>query len=130
MFDVYHIAGAFLWTILFWFSRRVRSKIATLADKDLHDFLTQIVLKEGVFFGLAQLGFLMFSSIQCDGNLDKTEVDHWENCNRTLYSQTALGIFVVIYLIIKITSGIAPVRLLEKHMVSVNKILAMDLNSE
>ncbi|GMH88119.1 hypothetical protein TL16_g11064 [Triparma laevis f. inornata] len=124
------------------FAEKVRFLIARQPDTELSDFLTNVVLKGGVFIGLAQLAFLIFSAIQCEGEVDKLgkcrkwDENHkeyevpcdWRQCNRTLYAQTGLGMMVAVYVGVKIVSGLAPKRLLNKHTVQANKIVAMDLN--
>lgn len=50
--------------IMFLFAEKVRFLIARQPDTELSDFLTNVVLKGGVFIGLAQLAFLIFSAIQ------------------------------------------------------------------
>lgn len=109
------------------FATKVRSAISNLPDPELHIFLTQVVLKEGILIGLSQLSFLIFSSIQCINKLEK-EVLYWRQCNRTLYSQTGLGYMVVLYTTIQIISGLALLRILSKYMVSVKKVLSMELS--
>ena len=80
---------------------------------------------DGMLVGLGQLAFLMFKSIQCDGNKDD-----WRDCNRTLYSQAGLGFMVTLFTIIKLASGVVPKRILDKHVISPKKVLAMDMNAE
>ncbi|GMH82038.1 hypothetical protein TrST_g3249 [Triparma strigata] len=108
--------------IFLLFFLRVRRRIGRLNDKELSDFLSLKVLKDGLFMGLAQLGFLTFSAIQCEA-----EELNWSDCNRTLYSQTGLGFMVVIYTAAELISGIAPKRIVEKHVVPTKNILAMNL---
>lgn len=104
----------------------IRSAIANLSDQRLSDYLTKDVFNHGgVLIGLAQLAFLIFSSIQC-----KRQTDNIYKCNGTLYSQTGLGGVVAIYTIIKIISGIAPKHLVEKYIVPLRKIVTLDLNLE
>ncbi|GMH86571.1 hypothetical protein TL16_g10591 [Triparma laevis f. inornata] len=102
-----------------------RSRIATLSDEDLSKFLTNDVIMKSMLVGLGQLAFLMFASIQCDGN-----TDDWMQCRRTLYSQTGLSGMVALFTIIKLASGVVPKRILDKHVISPKKVLAMDLNAE
>ena len=93
-----------------------------------------------MFLGGAQLGFLIFSSIQCDFEIQHSKYGdgsdpnpngpNWKACKRTLYSQTGLGIRVVIYIAGKIISGIAPPRILDRHNFNVKKVIAMDMNLE
>ncbi|GMH88692.1 hypothetical protein TrST_g13661 [Triparma strigata] len=124
------------------FAEKVRSCIARQPDQELSDFLTEVVLKGGVFIGLAQLAFLIFRAIQCKGEVREMErcvawdENHqeyeikcdWRQCNRTLFAQTGLGMMVTIYIGVKIISGLAPKRILDKHIVQTKKIVAMDLN--
>ncbi|GMI14762.1 hypothetical protein TrLO_g4328 [Triparma laevis f. longispina] len=107
---------------MLWVAEKTRASFATFSDEKLSVFLTQTVLKRALFFGLAQLVFLIFSSIQCDN-----ESETWEQCNRTLYAQTGLGYFVVLGIGIKMVSEIAPKQYLDRHVVSMKKVLAMKL---
>ncbi|GMH76044.1 hypothetical protein TL16_g06953 [Triparma laevis f. inornata] len=107
---------------MLWVAEMTRASFATFSDEKLSVFLTQTVLKRALFFGLAQLVFLIFSSIQCDN-----ESETWEQCNRTLYAQTGLGYFVVLGIGIKMVSEIAPKQYLDRHVVSMKKVLAMKL---
>ncbi|GMH93315.1 hypothetical protein TL16_g12594 [Triparma laevis f. inornata] len=102
-----------------------RSYVAKLSDEDLSKFLTEDVVMGSVLVGLGQLAFLMFASIQCHGN-----ADDWRQCNRTLLSQAGLSGMVTLFTIIKLASGVVPKRILEKHVISLKKVLAMDLNAE
>lgn len=85
------------------FALSVRSRIASLPEEELSFFITTDVVKGGVFIGLAQLAFLMFGSIQCDGNSTG-----YMECRRTLYSQVGLSAMVSLYIIIKLISGAVP----------------------
>lgn len=67
----------------------------------------------------------MFGSIQCDSN-----AYDWTEYNGTLISQAGLSGMVSLYTIIKLASGVVPKRILEKHMISVKKILEMRVNAE
>ena len=60
-----------VWLAFLKFGLKSRSHIAKLSDADLSKFLTNDVIKGGMLVGLAQLTFLMFASIQCDGNVEK-----------------------------------------------------------
>ncbi|GMI05766.1 hypothetical protein TrVE_jg12803 [Triparma verrucosa] len=102
-----------------------RSHMANLSDEDLSKFLTNDVIMGGVLMGLGQLAFLMFGSVQCDGN-----AGNWRKCNRTLVSQTSLSAMVTLLTIIKILSGVVPKRILDNHVISPKKVFAMDLNTE
>ncbi|GMH90124.1 hypothetical protein TrVE_jg3457 [Triparma verrucosa] len=113
------------WLALLKLGLKFRTNVAKLSDEDLSKFLTNDVILGGMFVGLGQLAFLMFASIQCDGN-----VDDWRECNRTLLSQGGLSFMVTLFTIIKLASGIVPKRILDKQMISPQKVLAMDLNAE
>lgn len=89
---------------------RVRANIAVLEDKVLADFLSEEVFNGGVMASLAQLTFLLFSSVQCE----RSEND-WRQCNRTLYSQTGLGKIVSLYIMSKIIFSIFPEVDLERR---------------
>ncbi|GMH75633.1 hypothetical protein TL16_g06825 [Triparma laevis f. inornata] len=102
-----------------------RSRIARLSDEDLSKFLTNDVTMGGMLVGLGQLAFLMFASIQCDG-----KTDDWTQCSRTLLSQAGLSGMVTLFTVIKLLSGVVPKRILERHVISPKKVLAMDLNAE
>mmetsp|Transcript_9626 Transcript_9626/g.17488 ORF Transcript_9626/g.17488 Transcript_9626/m.17488 type:complete len:986 (+) Transcript_9626:120-3077(+) len=112
------------WFALFLLGMRCRSHVAKLTDEDLSKFLSKDVIRGGVLIGLAQLVFLMFGSIQCDGN-----ADDWRNCNRTLLSQTGLSGMVMLYTVIMLISGVVPTRILDKHVISLKRVVAMNMNS-
>ncbi|GMH80284.1 hypothetical protein TL16_g08484 [Triparma laevis f. inornata] len=114
-----------LWLAFLKFGMKCRARIATLSDEDLSKFLTNYVIMKSMLVGLGQLAFLMFASIQCDGN-----ADDWTRCRRTLYSQVGLSGMVTLFTIIKLLSGVVPKRILDKHVISPKKVLAMDLNAE
>ena len=113
------------WLALLKFGMVIRSHIAKLSDEDLSKFLTEDVIMGGVLVGLGQLAFLMFASIQCDG-----KEEDWRQCRRTLYSQVGLSYMVTLYTTIKIPSGVVPQQILDKHIISLKKVSAMDLNAE
>ncbi|GMH91599.1 hypothetical protein TL16_g12100 [Triparma laevis f. inornata] len=125
LFPVFLIVKAMIWIVLLIFGQRVRSGVADLPGAKMSHYLTHVVLKGGFFVGLAQLSFLIFSSIQCEG-----DEGSYHQCSRTLYSQTGLGIMVVLYLSIKIVTGLVPDHILDRHIVSVEKVVALDLNLE
>ncbi|GMI08900.1 hypothetical protein TrVE_jg2098 [Triparma verrucosa] len=125
LFPVFFIVKAMIWIVLLIFGQRVRSGVADLPGAKMSHYLTHVVLKGGFFVGLAQLSFLIFSSIQCEA-----EEGRYHRCSRTLYSQTGLGIMVVLYLSIKIVTGLVPDHILDRHIVSVKKVVALDLNLE
>ncbi|GMI10466.1 hypothetical protein TrVE_jg3991 [Triparma verrucosa] len=81
-----------VWVALFYLSFRVRRRIARLSDKDLNDLLTHVVLKGGVLITMAQLAFLVFSSVQCESEMNYAAGGTFKNCNRTLYAQTGIGL--------------------------------------
>lgn len=112
---------ALFWLALLKFGKKLRSRIARLPDEDLSNFLTNDVFFGGMIIGLGQLTFLMFASIQCNGN-----ADDWSKCNRTLYSQAGLSGMVTLLTIIKLTSGVVPKRILKKHIIPLKKVFAMD----
>ncbi|GMI09881.1 hypothetical protein TrVE_jg13446 [Triparma verrucosa] len=114
-----------LYLALLKFGLKCRPHVAQLSDEDLSKFLANDVIFGGMIIGLGQLAFLMFASIQCDGN-----ADDWRQCNRTLFSQTGLSGMVTLFTIIKLASGVVPKRILNKHVISPRKVLAMDLNVE
>lgn len=77
---------------------------------------------------LAQLTFLIFSSIQCHASQDSSNFEFWMECNRTLFAQTGLGLIVVLFMGIRIVSGVAPKYIVERHTISIKKIATMRLN--
>ena len=103
----------------------VRSKVGDLPDKDLSDYIIKHVYKDAMLIGLAQLAFLIFSSIQCEGNKS-----NYKDCNRTLYSQSGLGLLVATFTIIQLVGGIFPKHILEKHVVSIKKVVSMNMNAQ
>ena len=119
------LQASLLWPLLLAAGMKCRSHIAHLSDEDLSKFLTNDVIMKGMLVGLGQLAFLMFASIQCDG-----KTDDWRQCNRTLFSQAGLSGMVALFTTIKLASGVAPKRILDKHIISPKKVLAMDLNAE
>ncbi|GMH98487.1 hypothetical protein TrVE_jg9990 [Triparma verrucosa] len=120
-------ARSLCWLALLKFGLKCRSHVARLSDEDLSKFLTNDVIFGGMLVGLGQLAFLMFASIQCDGN---NNTDDWRQCRRTLYSQGGLSFLVALFTIIKLASGVVPKRILDKHVISPKKVAAMDLNAE
>ncbi|GMI01543.1 hypothetical protein TrLO_g10204 [Triparma laevis f. longispina] len=114
-----------LWLALLEFGLKTRSHVAKLSDEDLSKFLITDVIFGGMLVGLPQLAFLMFASIQCNGN-----ADDWRQCSRTLISQAGLSFIVTLFTIIKLASGVVPKRILNKHAISMKKVFAMDLNAE
>ncbi|GMI02040.1 hypothetical protein TrVE_jg672 [Triparma verrucosa] len=116
---------SFCWLALLKLGLKSRSHIAKLSDEDLTKFLTNDVIFGGMLVGLGQSAFLMFASIQCDGN-----TDDWRKCSRTLYSQLGLSGMVTLFTLIKLASGVVPKRILERHVISPKKVLAMDLNTD
>ncbi|GMH69503.1 hypothetical protein TrLO_g5565 [Triparma laevis f. longispina] len=101
-----------------------QSHVAELTDEDLSYFLTNDVVI-GVIVGLGQLAFLMFASIQCNN-----ANDDWRQRNRTLINQAGLSGMVTLYGLVKLASGVVPQHILEKHMVSMKKVVAMRMNAE
>ncbi|GMH60436.1 hypothetical protein TL16_g03050 [Triparma laevis f. inornata] len=81
----------------------------------------------GVLIGLGQLTFLVFASIQCNASVPKFD---WEECRRTLVSQVGLSLMVMLYVIIKLLSGVVSKHILEKHTISAKRFAAMRMNSE
>lgn len=108
---------------MFFVAKKFREIFARKPDEELSDILTRVVLKESLFVGTAQLLFLVSGTIQCEG-----KVNDLTQCNRTLYSQTGLGLLVVVYLGIKIFINFAPKYILDKHIISIKKIVPMNLN--
>ena len=80
---VNHSLCCLLWIATFTALMRIRSGIANLSDTDLSGFLSNSVVKVGVFVGLGQLAFLAFASIQC---LSEATVEGklFSVCKRTL----------------------------------------------
>ena len=143
-----------VWVALFYLSFRVRRRIARLSDKDLNDLLTHVVLKGGgerrlkmqeggdnfslssllaytlvaVLITMAQLAFLVFSSVQCESEINYAAGGTFKNCNRTLYAQTGIGLGVVTILLIKIISSLAPKRLLDIHALSMKQVVGLRMN--
>ena len=124
---VFHsVSSTVLWVLVLPVAMRIRSRIAKLSNSDLSRFLTNDVLKGGILLGLAQLAFLLFASIQCDANAKEAGL-RWQQCRRTLFSQTGLGGLVAIFGIIKLVSGVVPLHILTKHTVSMEKVVAMNV---
>ena len=73
---------------------KIRSNLAGLPDAEVSEFLTNTLIKEGLLMGLGQLSLLIFSSIQCEGDLAPSSED-WRECNRTLFSQVRYHIRAV-----------------------------------
>ena len=90
------------------FGMKCRSHIAKLSNEELSAFLTQDVVLGGIIIGLGQLAFLMFPTIQCDRNADS-----WRDCKRTLHSQFGLSSMVTLYIVVKLASGVVPIRILK-----------------
>ena len=107
----------------------IRGWVATADNHQISEFLTNGVIKDGLLIGLAQLGSLLFSSIQCEAEVE--EWSHsWRDCTRTLFSQTGLGAMICLYLGPKILSRLVSKNILDKHLVSMRSIFAMDLKIE
>ena len=116
------LGRSLVWAALFSGGMKIRSQAASLCEAELSDFLTNHVIKGGVFIGLGQLTFLMFASIQCDGN-----ADDWQDCSRTLYSQTGLSLMVSLYLVTNLVSGVVPKRIIERHFLTFKQVIAMEM---
>ena len=118
------------WLVVLLIGLRVRKRIARLPDKDLSRFLVDSVFTQGIVIGLGQLVFLLFSSLQCDvSNTDFHWREEWKECRRTLYSQTGLGCLSALYYVLKVVSGVVPLRILDRHILKSADIVAMNLNS-
>ena len=117
------LSGVFLLMIICFI---LQGWVANSHDHIISEFLTHGVIKEGLLIGLAQLGFLLFSSVQCAAEVQALS-QNWKKCNRTLYSQTGLGTLISLYLGVKILSRLAPKNILDKHHVSMRSVFAMDL---
>ncbi|GMI03001.1 hypothetical protein TrLO_g8871 [Triparma laevis f. longispina] len=113
-------------TCLLMFAFECRRKIASRPDKELANFLATGVLRDGILAGLGQILFLGVESSRCYADLDPDETK--DECNRSLKSQTGLGMLVAIFVIIKVSSGAVPPQILSRHLVSPRQILTMDLN--
>lgn len=116
-----------LWLIVLVFAVKARSQLAKLSDANLSKFLSQDIIMGGVLIGLGQLTFLVFASIQCNASVPKFD---WEECRRTLVSQVGLSFMVMLYVIIKLLSGVVSKHILEKHTISAKRFAAMRMNSE
>ncbi|GMH69308.1 hypothetical protein TL16_g05125 [Triparma laevis f. inornata] len=131
--SIVFVPSCLFWLALLKFAMNSRSHIAELPDKDLSHFLTNDVIMGALIIGLGRLAFLLFASIQYDG---KPKVDKdgnngdWRLCNRTLISQTGLSGMISLYVIIKLLSGVVPEHILEKHVLSMKKVVAMKMNAE
>jgi len=115
-----------IYTALFPIGMRIRARISRLEASDLSDFLSLSVIKNGLFVGVGQLVFLALSSVQCE-NEKSLEGESWYECKRSLYSQTGLGFQVGVATIVLLLSGIVPSKYLDRHVLKVEKIVAMDL---
>ncbi|GMH73979.1 hypothetical protein TL16_g06338 [Triparma laevis f. inornata] len=120
-------AQALVWWFMLYIAMKARERIANLPDSELSHFLTNGMMKGGLLIGLGQLIFLTFASIQCKANAAVANKD-WRECNRTLASQTGLAALVTMFVVVKVLSGIVPKKILDKHIVSLKKVVTMDLN--
>ncbi|GMH73506.1 hypothetical protein TL16_g06212 [Triparma laevis f. inornata] len=113
-----------------WFTFGPLSFLAVgLSDEKLTKFLTEDVMVGWLLVGMAQLTFLAFGSIQCENGLSD-RVTGYDECNRTLFSQTALGFTVVFLVMCKAVSGVAPKHIVDRHVVTLKSILAMNLTAD
>jgi len=124
---VFCVVRMIFWPLTFWIGLRIRSKIARLSDEKLSNYIALYVFRGGMIMGLGQLSFLLFASIQCHITAS-AEGESWRTCRRTLYSQTGLGGMICFFILLKAVSGMAPRHLLEKHMVSLKRVVTMNLN--
>jgi len=99
--------------------------------------LTRVVVKDGYLIGLAELGFLSFSAVQCEGGIenDNGNLAPWKECYRILSAQVGLGIMVVVYISLKILFGVVilglvPPRIRKKHEISLKKIVKLNLKAD
>ena len=127
------IVTIFLLVLLLFATLTVRSVVASLDPKKLSEFLSKSVIYKGLLLGTIKLTFLVFTSIKCETELweeeEKSELEHpWRACNRTLYSQTGLGIMIIIYLTLTVLSGNASTFVLEDHTVTLKKAWTMDMD--
>ncbi|GMH89030.1 hypothetical protein TrVE_jg13185 [Triparma verrucosa] len=130
------IITIFLLVLLLFATLKVRSIVASLekrGPKKLSEFLSKSVIYKGLLLGSIKLTFLVFTSIKCETELweeeEKSDLEHpWRACNRTLYSQTGLGIMIIIYLTLTVLSGIASTSVLEDHTVNLKKAWTMDMD--
>mmetsp|Transcript_2598 Transcript_2598/g.4916 ORF Transcript_2598/g.4916 Transcript_2598/m.4916 type:complete len:1010 (+) Transcript_2598:83-3112(+) len=121
------VIRSFGWAVTLVLGLRVRARIARLPDKDLSKFLVDKVFSEGFLVGLGQLIFLVFSSIQCD-TATMAEGEGWENCRRTLYSQTGLGCLTALVIVLRLVSGVVPPKIMKRHVLGPDRIVTMDLS--
>ena len=109
-----------IYFFLLWLAWLFRSKITTLPDTELSKFLVTTVLKEAFIIGGAQLTFLMFDPIRCDG-LWFNDSDDWSVCKRSLFSQLGLGAIVATFTTLRVFSGLIPKYYREKHIVKMRR---------
>eukprot|EP00519_Triparma_laevis_P004294 CAMPEP_0182514400 /NCGR_PEP_ID=MMETSP1321-20130603/35669_1 /TAXON_ID=91990 /ORGANISM="Bolidomonas sp., Strain RCC1657" /LENGTH=1209 /DNA_ID=CAMNT_0024721593 /DNA_START=151 /DNA_END=3777 /DNA_ORIENTATION=+ len=127
------IVTIFLLVLLLFATLTVRSIVASLDPKKLSEFLSKSVIYKGLLLGSIKLTFLVFTSIKCETELreeeEKSDLEQpWRACNRTLYSQTGLGIMIIIYLTLTVLSGIASTSVREDHTVNLKKAWTMDMD--
>ncbi|GMH91759.1 hypothetical protein TL16_g12148, partial [Triparma laevis f. inornata] len=119
--------------LLFFATLKVRNIVASRDPEMISGFLVKSVIYKGLLLGTIKLTFLVFTSIKCETELweeeEKSNLEHpWRDCNRTLYSQTGLGIMIIIYLTLSVLSGIASTSVLEDHTVTLKKAWTMDMD--
>ncbi|GMH75834.1 hypothetical protein TrLO_g15657 [Triparma laevis f. longispina] len=112
-----------------WF----RNLVAELSDEDLDRFITQDVVRGGVFVGLGQLVFLIFSCLQCYSDhfsTGRAEVEYnvTVSCERTLLSQVGLSYMVWMFSLAKLFFGAVPKSVLRQHIVPLKKVVIMRLS--
>mmetsp|Transcript_6008 Transcript_6008/g.10929 ORF Transcript_6008/g.10929 Transcript_6008/m.10929 type:complete len:593 (+) Transcript_6008:803-2581(+) len=134
-------AGSLMWSGIFlvpalimlyvglWF----RNLVAELSDEDLDRFITQDVVKGGVFVGLGQLIFLIFSCLQCYSDHFSTgrasvEYNVTVSCERALLSQVGLSYMVWMFSLVKLFFGALPKSVLRQNIVPLKKVVIMRLN--
>ena len=117
-----------LWVFFLYLGWIFRSRIAELPDEELSRFLVVTVLKEAIILGGAQLTFLMFDPIRCDG-LWFADNNDWRECKRSLFSQLGLGSIVATFVTLRVFSGLIPRKLREKHIVKMKSLVTMRMRA-
>ena len=127
------IVTIILLILLFFATLKVRNVVASRDPEKISNFLSKSVVYKGLMLGTIKLTFLVFTSIKCETELweeeEQSDLEHpWRACNRTLYSQTGLGIMIIIYLTLTVLSGIASTSVLEDHTVTLKKAWTMKMD--
>ncbi|GMH66597.1 hypothetical protein TrST_g749 [Triparma strigata] len=134
-------AGSLMWSgfflvpalIMLYVGLWFRNLVAELSDEDLDRFITQDVVKGGVFVGLGQLVFLIFSCLQCYSDHFSTgrasvEYNVAVSCERALLSQVGLSYMVWMFSLVKLFFGALPKSVLRQNIVPLKKVVIMRLN--